>query len=123
MSQIRALKLDVTNGGGFSEVMLGDHWKQIVQELGCEYLTVTQGMIGGEVYDIYCDDEGLFVDSPIPSALDREMQPALVGNLIFARHTQGGDTAPLSDEDIENIKAHSVNVSDSIHIWQVVCID
>jgi hypothetical protein len=65
-------------------------------------------MIGGEIYDIYCDDEGLLKSEQVVSLVDNHYQPALVGNLIFARSNEKGETVSLTDGDVEIIKNSAV---------------
>ena len=72
--------------------------------LNCRCFDITSRQIGGRYFDIFCDDEGLLMDDPKISAIDIELQPMLVGNLIFANHDGEGNTTDLSDDDIQHIR-------------------
>lgn len=98
----RLLALDVIGGKGLYEVEcneLNDYY----EALKCDCFDVTSRLIGGRKYDIFCDDVGTLVKNPIPSAFNRDRQPVLVGNLIFAKHDREGNTLSLSDDDIGHI--------------------
>lgn len=118
----RLLLLDVIGGTGLKEIEcnnLDDYYKA----LKCECFDIAHRDVDGKRFDIFVDDVGLFVDNPIPSALDKFMKPALVGNLIFANHDESGNTTSLSDEDIAHIKAHSLTIYDFDHMrgWTAIC--
>lgn len=105
----RLLLLDVIDGTGLQEVeckSLDDYYKA----LQCDCFDIANRSIDGKRFDIFVDDVGLFVDNPIPSVLDKDMKPMLVGNVIFANHNMAGDTTSLSDEDIALIKKHAITV-------------
>lgn len=124
MKKARLLLLDVKDGTGFKEVECGklaDYYKN----LKCSTFDITCRKINGKIFDIFCDDEGLFEEHPIPSAIYPSLEPALVGNLIFAHHDSEGNTTSISDEDIALIKDHSVYAvdADNAKTWEMVCID
>lgn len=116
----RLLALDVIGGTGFSEIMCKSS-DDLYTALKCDCFDIAVRKIGEKYFDIFCDDIGLFVDDPIPSALDKELKPMLVGNLIFANHDSAGNTTSLSDEDIKMIKDSAVTVVDydanPIAVW------
>lgn len=119
----RLLALDVIGGAGFYEVECNE-LQDYYTALKCDCFDITCRKIGDRVFDIFCDDIGLFSDNPIPSALDDNMQPCLVGNLIFAHHDLEGNTTSLSDEDIVHIKDNSICAIDydaePMKIWHLV---
>lgn len=79
---MRALLLDVTQ----DKVMiietngLQDYYKLI----RFNTIDIINRGINGKRFDIICDDEGLFKNSPQISAISRKRQALLVGNLIIA---------------------------------------
>lgn len=73
--------------------------------LKCNLITVTERKINGVYYDIIADDEGLFKENPIISAITEEGKAALVGNLLIQRYnSEKGSAAELTPEDVNNIK-------------------
>lgn len=73
--------------------------------LNCNLVTVTERKINGVYYDVIADDEGLFKEKPIISAITEEGKAALVGNLLIQRYNaEKGSAEELTPEDIENIK-------------------
>lgn len=76
------------------------------RELNADTLDIARRGIGGWMFDIFVDDEGLLKADPIVSAVDGNLNPMLVGNLVFANHDGHGNTVDLTDEDIEHIKSY-----------------
>lgn len=100
---MKALNINAKNGK--IEVVdakgLDDYYKYC----DCDIIDVVQRTIGGKVYDIVCDDEGLLKANPIISAISSKMEPMLVGNLlIFGQANFDGEFTPLTDSDVEHIK-------------------
>lgn len=82
------------------EIDDSNHLTEYYKHLNCYLIDITRRQVGGRYFDIIVDDEGLFADNPIVSAIDSQGEPALVGNLLFCNHDgQGGETS-LSDQDI-----------------------
>ena len=71
--------------------------------LRCRCFDIVQRSIGGKPYDIYCDDDGLFVERPIISAFSPDGEPMLVGNLFICHHDDEGNTVSLLDDEVEHI--------------------
>lgn len=113
MAKSRLLLLDVIDSEGFKEIEC-DGLQDYYDALKCDCFDIANRRIGDEDrrFDIFVDDCGLFVDSPIVSAIDSNLKPALVGNLIFAHHDAEGNTTGLSDDDIEYIKMNSIGIVD-----------
>lgn len=73
--------------------------------LDCECVDIVTRRIGNKLYDIICDDEGLLVENPIISAVDKDFQPMLVGNLLIAGLAdEEGHLTSLTDRDILRIE-------------------
>ena len=82
------------------EIDDSNHLTEYYKYLNCYLIDITSRKVGGRYFDIIVDDEGLFADKPIVSAVDSSGEPALVGNLLFCNHDgQGGETS-LTDQDI-----------------------
>lgn len=113
MNKVKVLVLDVIDNKGFYEAEVdNDNLKTFYDALKCDCFDITTRKIDGRYFDIFCDDVGLFADNPIPSAVDSNLQPVLVGNLIFANHDKEGRTTSLTDEEIRHIKECGLTVVD-----------
>ena len=67
--------------------------------------------IGDKYYDIWLDDEGLFKAEKghlKGTALCKDAAEILVGNILILNSNEEGETTSLSEEDIENVKAHYI---------------
>ncbi len=97
---------------------LSDYYKY----LECDYFDIATRKIGEKYYDIFCDDEGMFREDAITSAIGPDGSTMLVGNLIFANHDGEGNTTSLTREDVVNIvnNAH-VAIGDGNVLFRVVC--
>ena len=73
------------------------------RELECGVFDIATRKIGGKYFDIFCDDIGLFKDNNPVSAVDKDLKPMLVGNLIFANHDDQGNTTSLDEDDMIKI--------------------
>lgn len=120
---MKFLVLNVTEGTGFSviEAQEGHGLDVYYDALECSTFDIVERKIGGVWFDIFCDDDGLFVEKPILSALVNN-SPALVGNLLFAHHDREGNTTGLTDEEIELIKANGIDFFDPLEcrMWTAV---
>lgn len=67
------------------------------------------GTQSDKIYDIYCDDVGLYKDD-IHLAAYGKHDCVLVGDILIAKHDKYGEMVDLTDEDIVYIKNH-------IHKW------
>lgn len=104
---MKALLLD-TNKKVISEVNpngLDDYYSMI----NCGCIDIVSRRIGKRYYEFICDDEGLFVDDPLVSAISDMGEVMLVGNLIITGLTDGeGELTDLTDDDISYIKKHII---------------
>lgn len=74
--------------------------------LRCSCIDIVSRVIGGECYDIICDDEGLLKDEPYVAAVDHYGNVAFVGAIFLVNYDGGEDVTDLSDDDIANLSAH-----------------
>ena len=82
----------------------------------CRSIDIVQRRIGRRTYEIVCDDEGLFSDDPLISAVDYNLKMMLCGNLIiFGKADCNGELTDLSDRAIEHIKRHIHTVPTRLH--------
>lgn len=103
---MRGYLIDVENGKhGPVEVKGDDHLEQFYRLIGCRCIDIAVRKVGETYYNVVLDDEGLLVEDPITSAIDRQHHGMLAGNLvIFGMDEQTMDLAPLTDDDVRNIR-------------------
>lgn len=105
MRKIKGVLVDVNARTVKPFTLHYNNYKDLYPVLNCETLDVTRRKFGSQIYDVYCDDEGLLKEDWIPSAFS-DAQPEydfLVGNLFVCSHTSDGDIASLTDEQIKEI--------------------
>lgn len=95
------------------------------KHLECQYIDIAEREIGGVIYDIICDDEGLLVENPIPTACDHNGRPMLFGNLLICHHDDEGNETGLTEEEAENIvenfSAGAIVNGEPIHL--LACVE
>lgn len=95
---MKTILLDVYDQS-IKPVDVNDKLSEFYRLLRCSTIDITLRDIGGKVFDVMCDDEGLLTDNPIVSAFDSDGRMALVGNLLFF-HTDGeGNLVGLTDSE------------------------
>ena len=84
------------------------------EHLDCRLIEVASCTIGGKRFDIICDEEGLLRDDPIISALDRNYQPMLVGNLFVCK-SKDGEFVSLTDKEIDHVLRYAGKLPTRLH--------
>lgn len=84
-----------------------DNLKVFYELIGCQYIDLVRRKIGDKYFVVICDDEGLFKENPIISAVDTKFEPMFVGNLIISNADDDGNLIDLSDKDIKQILRHT----------------
>lgn len=119
----RAFLIDVKNKTS-RELTINDSLDEFYKVLDCTTIDITSREIGGNYYEIVCDDEGLFAENPIVSAIDSKYKPTLVGNLlIFGVGDENGELQSLTDEDVDTIKKSIVKGVTEFGILDVLVCD
>ena len=98
---------------------------EIKDELEDYYRVIGCRLVDGVYYDFICDDEGLFKDKAIVSAVSQDGKPQLVGSLIICKYDEktGGEKG-LEDEDIKRISDRlAIATSPDGERFSVVVID
>lgn len=85
-------------------IEIDDNLDVYYEMIDCRCIDIVMRKIGGKYYNIVCDDEGLLVGKRI-SALSKNGEPMLVGNLIICNN-DGAELASLDDEDVQNIEKY-----------------
>lgn len=86
-----------------SKATLEDNLDAYYKALDCTCIDITYRTIGGKMFCIICDDEGLLKPLQIISAVCKDnVTPALVGNLfiVSADTDDDGNFLSLPDDDI-----------------------
>lgn len=73
------------------------------KEIGCDVIDIVSRKINGSWFDIIVDDEGLFKDPLVVTAVDPTGSPALVGTLIICKFDGVDDVTDLEPGDVETI--------------------
>ena len=89
----------IRTGGGLSE------WYRLIK---CDLIDIQEHYIDGHAYDFIIDDEALLKAGGKVSALDKDGNPCLVGNIVICTCDEEGNESGLSDEDIQRILKHVV---------------
>lgn len=112
----------VTTTGEIKTVELDGSLDGYYEALECDIIDCTVRRIGKKEYDIICDDEGLFKDKPVVTAITKSYQPALVGNLFICNNDGEGEWTSLTDDEIAEIQMNTVTVFDgkireAVMVW------
>lgn len=93
------------------KLVFADDLGEFYEYIQCRCIDIVRRKIGGREFEIIVDDEGLLVDNPIVSALDKSLEAMLVGNLLIAgSEVIEGELTGLKDEDIEHIRKYICEV-------------
>ena len=85
---------------------LDDYYKH----LKCDCIDIPTRKVGTVVFDVICDDNGLLIENPVVSAVDKNLRPMLVGNLLFSHHDKAGETTSCIESDMVNLQRHLITV-------------
>lgn len=80
--------------------------EHIYQLLRCSYIDIAYRSVAGRAFDIIIDDAGFCQEDVKITAVDRDREPQLAGNLIFCHHNEDGSMVGLSNEDIDHLLGH-----------------
>lgn len=105
---IKVLLLDVYNEQIREVEIEPNDLDKMYELLDCRCIDIVTRKIGGKWFDIVCDDEGLFHEPQKISAVDKNGQPMLCGNLIFAHHDAGGNLTGLEPDDHFTLGANTI---------------
>lgn len=106
MKEIRVFYLDPKSNTA-EERTITDSLETFYELIGCQLVEFATRSIGRKrrYFDIICDEEGVFVDSPYISAINEYGDPMLVGSLIIIGGADDeGELVGLTDNDIAYIK-------------------
>jgi len=78
-----------------------DELDELYRLLDVRTIDIVTRRVAGLEFTIVCDDEGLLIDRPRPSAIDESRHAMLVGPLLFTAGTHGEDLEGLTDDDVK----------------------
>lgn len=99
-----AIYLNVKDGKTPEVMEIQDDIQEFYKLIGCRTIDIVNRKIGRKRFDIICDDEGLFTESPKISAIDNLGKPMLVGNLIIVGTAdEEGNLVGLTDNEAKYV--------------------
>ena len=121
------MKAYYVTGTTTKEVEIENDIQVFLELIGCRVFDIASRKVGEKYYDIFCDDEGLFVEHPVVTGgrfnEDGDFEPMLVGNLVFTLTDGEGGTIGITDEDVKNIKEHIMHYWDREVIRPLVLME
>lgn len=88
--------------------------------LNCGCIDIVTRRIGGQRFDIICDDEALLKDFAKVSAVNESNRPMLFGNLFVVNFDGRGDVCSLREGQIDFVLYHTKTVTDLKKRWTVL---
>lgn len=75
---------------------------ELYRIIGCALVEVVQVEVEGKFYDVYCDEEFLLKEKPVPT-LFLNAEQILCGNLVFTTCDEDGKLGGVTEEDIDKL--------------------
>ena len=89
--------------------------QRIYDMLKCDCIDVVERKFGEHYYDIYCDDEGLFKENPLPAIAtfdDGKIVEQIVGNVFICKHDGEGGMESLTQEEYREVISKTLGYFD-----------
>lgn len=107
-----------------TEVEIEDKLQLFYSALGVDIIELPMRSIGGKVFTIMCDEEGLLKDGARVSCISRSnIDDIIAGNVMFFNDDGCGDLESLTDDDIDLIRSNVGLAQDNSGIHRVVIMD
>lgn len=90
--------------GVLESIACDDELEIFYEHIGCEWIDIPHRKIGDKYYPIISDDEGLFKEHPVCTAIDPAGNQMLVGTLLIFNDGFEGELDSLTADDIKNIQ-------------------
>ena len=85
--------------------------KNFYEFINCDTVDIVRRPIGGRTYCIICDDEGLLKEKPIASAVNKNLNVELVGNLIITGlPDRDGNLQGLTPSEAKHVISNFTNL-------------
>lgn len=92
--------------------------------LDCTCIDIVSRTIGDRRFDIICDDEALFKENILVSAIYANGEPALVGSLFVCKFDGRDDVTSLTPEELDYVDSYRESVwgvyNNGIHVYRVL---
>ena len=111
---MKMLLLDVENNK--LEMVEVDGLEDYYKYLNCRCIDIVRRKIGDVEVEIVCDDEGMLIDNPKPSAIDITGAVALFGNLLIeGGNVIDGELTEPTPAEIDEITNNLAEVTTSVY--------
>lgn len=102
---MKTLLLNV-NENKVEVIDIDDDLDAFYRALDCDWIDIVQRRIGGKLFDVMFDDEGLLKDGHKISAINDMGKARFVGNLMFFHNDGHGNLVGLEEDDIKHIQKY-----------------
>lgn len=96
-----------------------NHYQDIQKLLDVRVFTIVSRKIGKKYYDIYADDEGLFIENNpltvVTYGQDGNVIEQIVGSVFITRHDGNGRSKSLTDDEVKEIRNNLKSYIDLKH--------
>jgi len=107
---VRVFVIDVNSGTYYTDD-IRDDIKVYYKIIGCELIDIAEVQIEDRIFDVICDDEGMYVKNGArPSVVDAKSNVKMVGTLMFCHGDSNGDEIGLNDGDATVLNKYMVRV-------------
>lgn len=104
--RITGVLVDVTVGT-VAKVTVEKSLESYYRILNCRCIDIVRRGIGGRRFDVICDDEALFTDSPRASMVNADGKMMLAGNLFVVQTDGADDLQSLTEDEIRHVLLQS----------------
>ena len=113
---MKVIYLNVNDNEAPEVLDIPDDINTFYKLIQCTCIDIPRRKIGEKFFNIICDDEGLFVESPKISAVNKYYQTQLVGNLIICSgEIDEENLTGLSEEEIQYVLKRIRPISTRLH--------
>lgn len=100
--------IDPANGTAYKKT-IPDDLEAYYDLLDCKTIEIVSRAIGAgrhpKTFEIVCDEEGLFVEKPVVTAVNKQGEMMFVGALFVCRYGGDGELESLTDDDIDYLRS------------------
>ncbi len=112
MRNYRKMLLIDVEKEGVQVVEIKEH-KDFHRFLNCTAISITRKKCAGMLLPVVCDDDFLFKEGLLPSAISKRTQePAFYGNILIAGGEEEGDIAGVNEVQVRMIIREIVEAQD-----------
>lgn len=101
---MKTLKGVYLNGRKSQVLAINKDLEEYYTLLDCSTIDIVSREVNGVPYDIICDDEGLFKEKLVVTAIDTAYEPNLVGAIFVVAFDGKEDVRSLTEKEIKNLQ-------------------